>query len=59
MPSFDKQFVRDWLDSTDWDHEPPAPAMPQEIMAGTRQRYVDAFELITGESFASYVGGQM
>lgn len=56
MPSFDKQYVRDWLDSTGWNHEPPAPAMPQEIMEGTRQRYVDAYELITGRSFADYAG---
>jgi len=51
MPSFDKQYVRDWLDSTGWDHTPPAPPMPEDVMNGTRARYVEAFELITGRSF--------
>ena len=53
MPSFDKQYVRDWLDSTGWDHTPPAPPMPAEVRDGTRARYVEAFELITGRSFSS------
>ena len=53
MPSFDKQYVRDWLDSTGWDHTPPAPPMPDDVKAGTRARYVEAYELITGRSFAS------
>jgi phosphoribosylaminoimidazole-succinocarboxamide synthase len=51
MPSFDKQYVRDWLDSTGWDHTPPAPPMPADVKAGTRNRYVEAYELITGRSF--------
>lgn len=51
MPSFDKQYVRDWLDSTGWDHTPPAPPMPAEVRDGTRARYVEAYELITGQSF--------
>ncbi|NNC92400.1 MAG: phosphoribosylaminoimidazolesuccinocarboxamide synthase [Acidimicrobiia bacterium] len=51
MPSFDKQYVRDWLDSTGWDHTPPAPAMPSDVKTGTRDRYVEAYELITGRSF--------
>ena len=55
MPSFDKQYVRDWLDSTDWNHEPPAPAMPADVMEGTRARYIQAFELLTGYPFAEYL----
>lgn len=56
MPSFDKQYVRDWLDSTGWDHTPPAPPMPEDVRNGTRARYVEAFELITGRSFPEAVG---
>lgn len=55
MPSFDKQFVRDWLDSTGWDHTPPAPPMPDEVKNGTRARYVEAYELITGRTFPEMV----
>jgi phosphoribosylaminoimidazole-succinocarboxamide synthase len=50
-PSFDKQPVRDWLDSTGWDHLPPAPDLPVEVVTATRARYVEAFERITGSSF--------
>jgi phosphoribosylaminoimidazole-succinocarboxamide synthase len=53
--SFDKQFVRDWLDASGWDHRPPAPALPLDVVEGTRGRYVEAFERITGASFARYV----
>ena len=56
MPSFDKQYVRDWLDSTGWDHTPPAPPMPDDVKNGTRARYVEAFELITGRSFPEASG---
>jgi len=55
MPSFDKQYVRDWLDSTGWDHTPPAPPMPDDVMAATRARYVEAFNRITGRSFDDYL----
>lgn len=55
MPSFDKQYVRDWLDSTGWDHSPPAPPMPAQVVAGTRARYVEAYERITGRSFDDYL----
>lgn len=55
VPSFDKQFVRSWLDSTGWDHNPPAPALPAEVVDGTRERYVEAFERITGSSFDLYL----
>jgi phosphoribosylaminoimidazole-succinocarboxamide synthase len=52
--SFDKQFVRDWASSTGWDRNPPAPPIPEEIVAKTREKYVDAYERITGESFAEW-----
>jgi phosphoribosylaminoimidazole-succinocarboxamide synthase len=53
--SFDKQFVRDWLETQPWDKTPPGPALPAEIVAGTRARYVEAFERITGASFERYL----
>jgi phosphoribosylaminoimidazole-succinocarboxamide synthase len=56
MPSFDKQYVRDWLDSTGWDHTPPAPPMPDDVKNGTRARYVEAYELITGRPFPDASG---
>jgi phosphoribosylaminoimidazole-succinocarboxamide synthase len=56
LPSFDKQFVRDWLDASGWDHEPPAPRLPSEVVAGTAMRYAEAYERITGSSFSSYPG---
>lgn len=46
--SFDKQFVRDWLDSTGWDHRPPAPRLPEGVVRTTREKYLDAFRLLTG-----------
>lgn len=55
IPSFDKQYVRDWLDSTKWDRDPPAPVLPDEIVVGTRARYVEAFERITDLGFEEYV----
>jgi phosphoribosylaminoimidazole-succinocarboxamide synthase len=55
QPSFDKQFVRDWAASSGWDKRPPAPAIPDEVVAGTRARYVEAYELITGEPFAAWL----
>jgi phosphoribosylaminoimidazole-succinocarboxamide synthase len=51
VPSFDKQYLRDWLDSTGWDHTPPAPSLPPQVIEGTRRRYVEAFEMITGTGF--------
>jgi len=53
--SFDKQYVRDWLETLDWDKTPPGPELPTEIVAGTRARYVEAFERITGASFERYL----
>ncbi|GBD85280.1 phosphoribosylaminoimidazole-succinocarboxamide synthase [bacterium BMS3Abin02] len=55
MPSYDKQYVRDWLDSTGWDRTPPAPAMPDDVKAATRSRYIEAFELLTGTAFDRYL----
>ncbi|MDX6633305.1 MAG: phosphoribosylaminoimidazole-succinocarboxamide synthase [Solirubrobacterales bacterium] len=46
--SFDKQYVRDWLDETGWDHSPPAPELPADVVANTRAKYVEAYERITG-----------
>jgi phosphoribosylaminoimidazole-succinocarboxamide synthase len=55
QPSYDKQFVRDWLEAQDWDKTAPGPELPPDVVAGTRQRYVEAFERITGCSFERYV----
>ena len=57
MPSFDKQYVRDWLDASGWDHSPPAPVLPADVVVGTRARYLEAFERITGQGFADYLEG--
>jgi phosphoribosylaminoimidazole-succinocarboxamide synthase len=54
QPSFDKQFVRDWASSTGWDRNPPAPAIPDDVVARTRAKYVEAYERITGESFDAW-----
>jgi phosphoribosylaminoimidazole-succinocarboxamide synthase len=54
QPSYDKQFVRDWASSTGWDKTPPAPAIPDDVVARTRDKYVEAYERITGRSFASW-----
>ncbi len=51
QPSFDKQFVRDWLEATDWDKNSQPPALPEEIVAKTRAKYVEAFERLTGRKF--------
>ena len=53
--SFDKQFVRDWLETQDWDKTPPGPELPPDVVAGTRSRYIEAFERITGASFDRYL----
>ena len=47
QPSFDKQFVRDWANERGWDHEPPAPELPAEVVEKTREKYVEAYERIT------------
>ena len=51
QPSFDKQFVRNYLETLDWDKTPPAPALPEEIVEKTRSRYVEAYERITKKQF--------
>ncbi|MDH3716492.1 MAG: phosphoribosylaminoimidazolesuccinocarboxamide synthase [Planctomycetota bacterium] len=51
QPSFDKQFVRDWLSGTGWDKNSPPPALPDDVVAGTRAKYIEAFEQLTGERF--------
>ena len=55
QPSFDKQYVRDWASGTGWDKSPPAPAIPDDVVAGTRQRYIEAYETITGQPFSAWV----
>jgi phosphoribosylaminoimidazole-succinocarboxamide synthase len=51
QPSFDKQFVRDWLETTAWDKSSPPPLLPEDIVEKTRAKYVDAYERLTGTSF--------
>jgi phosphoribosylaminoimidazole-succinocarboxamide synthase len=51
-PSFDKQFVRDWLETTDWDKNSPPPPLPLEVVQRTRQKYIEAFERLSGQTFA-------
>jgi len=55
QPSFDKQYVRDWAAGSGWDKAPPAPALPDDVVAGTRARYVEAYMKITGEPFAAWL----
>ena len=55
QPSYDKQFVRDWLERQPWDKTAPGPELPPDVVAGTRARYVEAFERITGASFERYL----
>jgi len=52
QPSFDKQFVRNYLDTLDWDKTPPGPDLPDTIVAQTRAKYVEAYERLTGQTFA-------
>jgi phosphoribosylaminoimidazole-succinocarboxamide synthase len=55
QPSFDKQYVRDWAAGSGWDKAPPAPAIPDDVVAGTRARYQEAYELITGEPLSAWL----
>jgi phosphoribosylaminoimidazole-succinocarboxamide synthase len=55
QPSYDKQYVRDWASGTGWDKTPPAPAIPDDVVAGTRAKYVEAYEKITGLSFDDWL----
>ena len=51
QPSFDKQFVRNWLETQTWNKNPPAPALPPDVVDGTRRRYIEAYELLTGKTW--------
>jgi phosphoribosylaminoimidazole-succinocarboxamide synthase len=55
QPSFDKQYVRDWASGSGWDKTPPAPSIPDDVVARTRELYVDAYERITGEPFDAWL----
>ena len=55
QPSFDKQYVRDWLDRQGWDHTPPAPDMPQEVVNATAQRYLEAYERVADRPFMMFL----
>jgi phosphoribosylaminoimidazole-succinocarboxamide synthase len=55
QPSFDKQPVRDWAAGTGWDKQPPAPPIPDDVVARTRARYIEAYERITGEPFQAWL----
>jgi phosphoribosylaminoimidazole-succinocarboxamide synthase len=50
--AFDKQYVRDWASSTGWDRRPPAPEVPEDVVAATRERYIDAYQRLTGRTWA-------
>ncbi len=55
QPSFDKQYVRDWATESGWDKSPPAPAIPEDVVEGTRGRYIEAYEKVTGEPFDAWL----
>jgi phosphoribosylaminoimidazole-succinocarboxamide synthase len=55
QPSFDKQYVRDWASASGWDKAPPAPPLPDDVVAGTRKRYLEAYERVTGEPFERWL----
>ena len=57
QPSYDKQYVRDWLTGAGWDHAPPGPELPADVIERTRGKYVEAYEQLTGSSFDSYLRG--
>ena len=57
VPSFDKQYVREWLEKQPWNKNPPPPDLPDEIVQGTRTRYIEAYERITGNDFDDYLSG--
>jgi phosphoribosylaminoimidazole-succinocarboxamide synthase len=52
QPSFDKQYLREWLETTAWDKNSPPPPLPDEIVVRTRQKYIEAYEKLTGRKFA-------
>ena len=55
QPSYDKQFVRDWCERTGWNKEAPGPDLPNDVVSGTRARYIEAFEQLTEIGFAAYL----
>ena len=55
QPSYDKQYVRDWLTASGWDKTPPGPELPAEVVEKTRAKYIDAYERLTSSSFDSYL----
>ena len=55
QPSFDKQYVRDWLDRSGWDHTPPPPELPADVVEATKDRYVEAYERVSGRPFDSWL----
>ena len=55
QPSFDKQFVREYLETLDWNKQPPAPELPPEVAFATTERYLSAYKLLTGEEIGSVV----
>ena len=57
-PSFDKQPVRDFLDSVEWDKKPPPPNLPNEVISATSSRYIEAYEKISGKSFEDWPGAR-
>jgi phosphoribosylaminoimidazole-succinocarboxamide synthase len=52
LVSFDKQFVRDYLTQIGWNHEPPVPSLPEDVVAATRRRYLDTYQRLTGREIA-------
>ena len=52
QPSFDKQFVRDWLSLSGWNREPPVPELPADVVEGTLERYRQAYKLLTGDDIS-------
>ncbi|HQJ09998.1 MAG TPA: phosphoribosylaminoimidazolesuccinocarboxamide synthase, partial [Deltaproteobacteria bacterium] len=52
QPSFDKQFVRDYLETLNWDKTPPGPKLPEEVIRKTSQKYLSAYEILTGRSIS-------
>ena len=55
QPSFDKQYVRDWLDASGWDRTAPGPELPEDVVERTRAKYVEAYERLTGSAFDSWL----
>lgn len=55
QPSLDKQFIRDWLETSDWNKEPPAPQLPDWVIKGTVERYLSAYQVLTGENLLQYL----